>query len=329
MNDMISLDILLVTYNQEQYIQQALDGVLMQRVSPDVQVRIIVADDCSKDNTLAYIRETLGTKAKLASGNEAEVVYLSTEHNLGIAGNYKRAIAATTGDCVAILEGDDYWTDAYRLQKHIDYLSTHTDCVMTANDYMEYSQEQEEWMWKPVNRKYLLLCEMIANYCLANLSARVYRGNVLRGVGEKVFEYGERQFHEATDVYITFEVLRHGYGAVLDEVMSVYRVATGTNMSIRGLSDAEELERGRIRYEQIEEMFNGMYREEARVAYNETMSIVKKDKQKRRVEAWSEYIPPFMARIVWCGFPAFWHWIKSVVRACIPNAMHRKVKGKK
>lgn len=328
MNDMISLDILFVSYNQEQYIQQALDGVLMQRVSPDMQVRIIVADDCSKDNTLAYIRRTLGAKAKLASGNEAEVVYLSAEYNLGIAGNYKRAIAATTGDYVAILEGDDYWTDAYRLQKHIDYLSTHTDCVMTANDYMEYSQERGEWMWKPVNRKYLLLREMIANYCLANLSARVYRGDVLRGVSEKVFEYGERQFHEATDVYITFEVLRHGYGAVLDEVMSVYRVATGTNMSIRGLSDAEELERGRIRYEQIEEMFDGMYREEARAAYNETKSIVKKDRQKRKVESWAEYMPPFIARLIWCCLPMFIRWIKMVIRDCIPNALHRKIKKK-
>lgn len=324
MNDMISLDILLVTYNQEQYIQQALDGVLMQRVSPDVQVRIIVTDDCSKDNTLAYIRETLGTKAKLASGNEAEVVYLSAEHNLGIAGNYKRAIAATTGDYVAILEGDDYWTDAYRLQKHIDYLSTHTDCVMTANDYMEYSQERGEWMWKPAGRKYLLLREMIANYCLANLSARVYRGEVLRVVGEKVFEYGEKQRGEATDYYITMDVLRHGYGCVLNEVMSVYRIDTNCNMSKREMTYAEDIERGRICCDQMLYMLDGEYAQECKQIHRNAIEMVARDKRNRRVQAWSDYASPFIAKLVWVYVPACWYGIKYAIRQLIPNKVYHR-----
>lgn len=326
MNDIISLDILLVTYNQEQYIQQALDGVLMQRVSPDVQVRIIVADDCSKDNTLVCIRETLGTKATLASGNEAEVVYLSAEHNLGIAGNYKRAIAATTGDYVAVLEGDDYWTDAYRLQKHIYYLSTHTDCVMTANDYMEYSQEREEWMWKPVNRKYLLLREMIANYCLANLSARVYRGDVLRGVGEKVFEYGEKQRGEATDYYMTMDVLRHGYGYVLNEVMSVYRVDTHSNMSRREMTYKEDIERGRICSVQMSDMLNGEYAAECKQIHANALEMVANDRQNRRVQMWSEYLPPFIAKFIWVCIPNCWHVLKYTIRQCVPNKLYRTLK---
>lgn len=315
-----TIDILLMTYNQEKYVREAMEGIAMQRVDEDVKIRIIVADDCSTDGTMDIIK-TFALKHK------AEWVFMPNKKNLGIAGNYKRAIAATTADYVAILEGDDYWTDACRLQKHVDYLSTHKDCVMTANDYIEYSQERGEWIWKPVRRKYLLLREMIADYSLANLSARVYRGDVLRGVGEKVFEYGEKQFHEATDVYITFEVLRHGYGAVLDEVMSVYRVATGTNMSIRGLSDAEEIERGRIRYEQIEEMFGGMYRLENKRVYKAKIEEVKLARRLRKAESWSEFMPPCLARFVWVSIPAFGHWVKGVVRECIPNAFYRRLKN--
>lgn len=315
-----TVDILLMTYNQEAYVREALEGIAMQRVDEDVKVRIIVADDASTDGTYDIIKT-------YAQQHQAEWVFLPNEQHLGIAGNYKRAIAATTTDYVAILEGDDYWTDAYRLQKHVDYLSTHKDCVMTANDYMEYCQERGEWMWKPVGRKYLLLREMIADYCLANLSARVYRGNVLRGVGDKVFEYGEKQFHEATDVYITFEVLRHGYGAVLDEVMSVYRVATGTNMSIRGLSDAEEIERGRIRYKQIEEMFGGMYRLENKRVYKAKIEEVKLARRLRKADKWSKYMPPCLARFVWLGIPAFGHWIKSVVRVCVPNGIYKRLRN--
>ena len=63
---------------------------------------------------------------------------------MGIAANYKRAYAATEAEYVAVIEGDDWWTDVNRLQKHIDYLSTHTDCVMTKNNYMQYSQRNHE-----------------------------------------------------------------------------------------------------------------------------------------------------------------------------------------
>lgn len=320
---MITLDIILVTYNQEQYVQQALNGILIQRVNQDVQVRIIVADDCSKDNTLSLITKTLGQKTKIASGNSVEVVYLPVGQNLGIAKNYQRAIAATTGDYVAILEGDDYWIDAYRLQNHVDYLSIHADCVMTVNDYMEYSQERGEWMWKPISRKYLLLREMIANYCLANLSARVYKGEVLRNVEDKIFKYGEKQRGEATDYYMTMDVLRHGYGYVLDEVMSVYRVDTHANISKRKMTYEEDIERGRICYVQMSEMLNGEYVAECKQIHTNAVKMVAQDKQNRHLQAWSDYASPIVAKLIWIWIPACWHVIKYTIRQCVPNKLYR------
>lgn len=322
----MSIDILLVIYNQEQYIQQALDGILMQRVNPDVKIRIIVADDCSTDNTLHLIKESLGQKTNIASGNSVDVVYLPAEKNLGIAANYKRAIAATTGDYIAILEGDDYWTDAYRLQKHIDYLSTHADCVMTVNDYMEYSQERGEWIWKPINHKYLLLREMIANYCLANLSARVYKGEVLRNVEDRIFKYGEKQRGEATDYYMTMDVLRHGYGYVLNEVMSVYRVDTHANISKRKMTYEEDIERGRICYEQMKEMLDGEYAAECKQIHTNAVEMVANDTQNRHVQAWSDYVSPIIAKLIWIWIPACWHVIKYTIRQCVPNKLYRRFK---
>ena len=52
----MQVDVVLITYNQEQYVAQAVEGILMQRVNDDVQVRVIVADDCSKDKTLEIIK---------------------------------------------------------------------------------------------------------------------------------------------------------------------------------------------------------------------------------------------------------------------------------
>lgn len=311
-----TIDILLMTYNQEKYVREAMEGIAMQRVDEDVKTRIIVADDCSTDGTMDIIKT-------FALKHNAEWVFLPNDKNLGIAGNYKRAIAATTADYVAILEGDDYWTDAYRLQKHIDYLSTHADCVMTANDYMEYSQERGEWMWKPISRKYLLLREMIANYCLANLSARVYRGDVLRGVGEKVFEYGEKQRGEATDYYMTMDVLRHGYGYVLNEVMSVYRVDTHTNVSKREMTYEENIERGRICYKQMHEMLGSAYESECYSIYTDAIQWTTREELRYKEQKWAEYIPPIMSRIIWHYSPILWYFLKHTIRVCIPNKMYK------
>ena len=42
-----SVDIILCSYNQEEYISQALESLVNQRV--DADVRVIVADDCSSE----------------------------------------------------------------------------------------------------------------------------------------------------------------------------------------------------------------------------------------------------------------------------------------
>ncbi|MBR5678454.1 MAG: glycosyltransferase [Paludibacteraceae bacterium] len=311
------IDILLVAYNQEKYIRQALDGIFIQRLENDIKMRIIVADDCSTDGTLDIIK-------KYSFKHSADWLFLPSSQNLGIAKNYKRAIAATTADYVAILEGDDYWIDANRLQKHIDYLSAHTDCVMTVNDYMEYSQEYAEWKWSPVNRRYLLLREMIANYCLANLSARVYRGDVLRKVGEKTFEYGERQRNEATDYYMTMDVLRYGYGYVLDEVMSVYRVDTGANLSKREMSYDEELARARLCKSQMLEMMGETYKNECNEIYHEAVRWTNKVRMADRENRWANYIPPFISKLIWQHCPLLWYAIKHSIRQCIPHKLHIK-----
>src|SRR5205085_12529467 len=94
------LSVLLVTYNHEQYIRQALDSVLMQRT--DFDFEIVVADDFSQDSTRAIVE-----------GYQAEyynIRILQSEKNVGITHNYQPGSAACRGEYVAVLEGDDYWT---------------------------------------------------------------------------------------------------------------------------------------------------------------------------------------------------------------------------
>lgn len=130
------VDVILVSYNQENYIAQAVESILMQQVRDDVVVRIIVADDCSTDNTLKIIKSYDSFRTSFSyDRKKIKFLYLSSPINLGLGGNYQRAFAACDADYISILEGDDYWTNPQKLQKQIDFLEENTDSGLVYTDY--------------------------------------------------------------------------------------------------------------------------------------------------------------------------------------------------
>lgn len=88
--------VLIDTYNQERYIEQALVSVLEQGFPPG-DMEIVVVDDGSTDNTAAVV-------AKFAPG----VRYIRKE-NGGQASAFNAAIPETYAPIVAFLDADDWW----------------------------------------------------------------------------------------------------------------------------------------------------------------------------------------------------------------------------
>lgn len=107
------LSVCLITYNHASYIKQAIDGILMQKVS--FAWELIIADDCSTDGT----REIIISYQK----KHPELVKLILqEKNVGPAKNWLDLITAPQAKYIAYIEGDDYWTDLLKLQRQVDFL---------------------------------------------------------------------------------------------------------------------------------------------------------------------------------------------------------------
>ena len=214
----MKLNIVLITHNQAQYIAQAFDGLIMQRVKEDVEVRVIVADDASTDDTLAIIRS-------YEAQSPFPFVYLPQEKNMGHVLNYKRAFATCTGDYVSILEGDDWWCNPYHLQKHLDFLDEHCECVLSsARPYLYdmrtkrfgfalYPEEQGDvWL--------ITAQEEAAGNKIANLSTCVIRNNAL----QEVCQYEFLWEIEMLDWLMEILLAEHGFLAKHKHSTSVYRV---------------------------------------------------------------------------------------------------------
>ncbi|MDP2905336.1 MAG: glycosyltransferase [Candidatus Omnitrophota bacterium] len=115
------VNVLMITYNQEQYIGQAIESVLAQRVN--FTYELVIGEDCSTDGTREICRtyhERYPEKIRL----------LRRGKNLGMMPNFFQTLAECKGEYIAILEGDDYWTDPYKLQKQIDFMVSDTDCTL-------------------------------------------------------------------------------------------------------------------------------------------------------------------------------------------------------
>ena len=114
----ILVSVCVITYNQEQFIRQCLDSILMQKVNFNYE--LIVGDDYSKDSTRSILQDY--------QQKHPECVFpVLADSNSGISANYKRVLSRCKGKYIAVCEGDDFWIGPNRLQKQIDFLESHEE----------------------------------------------------------------------------------------------------------------------------------------------------------------------------------------------------------
>jgi glycosyltransferase involved in cell wall biosynthesis len=208
------IDILLMCYNLEQYIDQAIDSIFYQNYSGGMKV--IVADDCSTDETLQKVHR------RAQQRRDVSFEFLRNDRNLGITKNYQRAFAACRSPYIAILDGDDYWINSEKLAKQITFLEANSDCVMCGCNYYILNEEsQVSRLRVPVttgNTKYDSY-SIIKDNIVSNFSTSVYRGAAIASLPMALFDRGSIG---CWGVNICCGI--HGNLGFLNEALSVYRV---------------------------------------------------------------------------------------------------------
>ncbi|MGO3184223.1 MAG: glycosyltransferase family 2 protein [Aequorivita sp.] len=117
------VSVTMITYNQENYIREAIEGVLMQVC--DFGVELILSDDGSNDNTEAIVSNIIDNHP-----NGHWINYVKHSANKGMINNFLWSLSQAKGKYIALCEGDDYWTDPRKLQKQVDFMEENSDCSM-------------------------------------------------------------------------------------------------------------------------------------------------------------------------------------------------------
>ena len=119
------VSVCMITYNHEKYIRQAIESVLMQKT--DFTIELIIGEDCSTDHTRNIAKEY--------AKNYPEIIYAQfPRENRGMVNNFFTVLQSAKGKYIAMCEGDDYWTDPYKLQKQVDFLEANPEYGMVSSD---------------------------------------------------------------------------------------------------------------------------------------------------------------------------------------------------
>ena len=210
------LSVVVLAYNHETFIEQALASVLMQEV--DFSYEVIVGEDCSTDGTRARV-------AALAAQHPDALRPVYHARNGGMGANLRACLTACRGEYIALLEGDDYWTSPHKLQRQVDWLDEHPDFALCFHPVAErYDDGTPPPAPNPAPAAprdvYTFEDFLVPGATLASTGATVLR-NVLPTWPDWLFAANPIDFSLAA-LYS-----EHGPAKRLPEVMGVYRIHRG------------------------------------------------------------------------------------------------------
>lgn len=110
-----------MTYNHGPYIEDALEGFLIQET--EFPFEILIHDDASVDNTADIIREYKSRYPELIR----PIYQTENQYSKGIKPFLNFVIPKAKGKYIALCEGDDFWVCPTKLQKQVAFLESHSD----------------------------------------------------------------------------------------------------------------------------------------------------------------------------------------------------------
>ncbi len=216
MSESVKVTVYLSTYNQEEFVAQALDSILMQKTT--FKYELLAADDCSTDGTQAVI---LAYQKKYPD----IIKTYFTPVNVGGCRKLTDCIdkGLLQGEYIANLEGDDYWLEEDRLQTLVDFLDANPKYSRVSHKRRVIDENEQPHGYdtkRNVLNKDFYITDFLAGKQYSDFGS-VFR-NYYREAGTKYHSLlqASRNVCDFQDMFITQDF---GPVYVMDKCFGVYR----------------------------------------------------------------------------------------------------------
>jgi glycosyltransferase involved in cell wall biosynthesis len=170
------VSVCMITYGHEKYIEQAIEGVLMQKC--DFEIELIVANDSSPDKTHQIISKIIENDSRASL-----IKYFKHEQNIGMMPNFLFALKQCKGKYIALCDGDDYWTDENKLQKQIDFLDNNSEYIGCFHNVITINESQPKNKpkpWRTYTKDTFELIDTFSKTALFHTCSFVFRKDALQ-----------------------------------------------------------------------------------------------------------------------------------------------------
>lgn len=224
----------IITYNQEKYIEQTIDCALAQRV--DFPYEIVIGEDCSTDRT----REICMSYQE----KHPDIIrVITSDKNVGLLDNWCRSVKAGRGKYIAGCAGDDYWHNPDKMYKQVHFLEENPDYGMVHSD-ADYLYEEAGYIKKnilsSVSRNFSMTTTDAFELLLAGnypiIAGTVIFRKILFEQHFKIEELKENGF-KIEDTPLWCEIAAHSYMHYMPNSFLTHREMVGTVSNPQSIQD--------------------------------------------------------------------------------------------
>jgi len=126
----------IITYNQEKFIEFAVNSVLEQDYS---NIQLVICDDGSTDRTTAIIRHI----CSMPQLRQLNITISDNNLNLGITGNCNRAVDLAEGEFIVFMGGDDV-LHSNKISMQVRYFIDNPTCYLIGHNLREIDSHGED-----------------------------------------------------------------------------------------------------------------------------------------------------------------------------------------
>lgn len=229
-NNTILVAVWMVAYNQEAFIEKAIESVMSQEAN--FEYKLFIGEDCSTDNT----REIC---IKLKQKYPEKIELFLHEKNVGANKNaqliFKKCFDSEA-KYIALLEGDDYWTDVHKLQKQVNCLDANPEYSLCFHDALIRDGKKTLYQYVNKNENIFKTEDLFERHFIPTSSMFFRNSLQLPSWYDKI---------QSGDKVLLFLISLKGAFKYLPEVMSVYRIHSGgiskTHHGIKKVYDSAHL----------------------------------------------------------------------------------------